>query len=249
MPDRKNKPGWLPASWPAPANVRAGTTTRNGGVSPAPFTSFNLADHVGDDPGHVAQNRMLLCRELGLRSSPVWLQQRHGNRVIEINRTHMNRDGDGAYTRQHQMVCAVLTADCLPLLLCNRQGTQIAAIHVGWRGFSNNIIANSLSAFSSSAADLLAWIGPCISAQHYEVGREVYRACAQVTGAPSTGFTQTCKNHWLADLASLVKNQLQSSGVINIFGGDHCTYVETDLFYSYRRDGKTGRTASLIWME
>lgn len=249
MPGSHHKIGWLHATWPAPAHIHAGTTTRTGGVSPAPYASFNLADHVDDNPAYVEHNRKLLCYSLGLRESPCWLQQAHGNRIIDITEPCVKQQGDGAYTCHQHRICAVLTADCLPLLLCDVRGTQISAIHVGWRGFSNNIIAHAISRFSAPARDLLAWIGPCISAAHYEVGSEVHAACTRVTGDPATGFAATRNNHLLADLVSLVRFQLRACGVGNIHGGDHCTYTEAERFYSYRRDGVTGRMASLIWME
>jgi len=249
MPGNHHKIGWLPATWPAPAHVHAGTTTRIGGVSPAPYASFNLADHVGDNPACVEHNRKLLCHSLCLSASPCWLQQTHGNRIIDVTGSFIKQEGDGSYTCHKHRICAVLTADCLPLLLCDARGMQISAIHVGWRGFSKNIITNAVSRFTSPTRDLLAWIGPCISAEHYEVGPEVHAACMRVTGDPAIGFAPTRNNHWLADLVALARFQLRACGVRHIHGGDHCTFVETERFYSYRRDGETGRMASLIWME
>jgi hypothetical protein len=184
-----------------------------------------------------------------MTTSPCWLQQQHGNRIIDITESWITQQGDGAYTTRKHRICAVLTADCLPLLLCDAPGTQISAIHIGWRGYSKNIIANAISRFSSPARDLLAWIGPCISMEHYEIDTEVHAACVQVTGDPDIGFTATRNNHWLADLVTLVRFQLQACGVRDIHGGDHCTYAEAERFYSYRRVGVTGRMASLIWMD
>lgn len=249
MPNNNCRIGWLPAIWPAPAHIHAGTTSRTGGISPAPYDSFNLADHVGDNPAYVEHNRTLLCQSLGLTTAPRWLQQQHGNRIIDITESSNIHQGDGAYTTYKHRICAVLTADCLPLLLCDAQGTQIAAIHVGWRGYSKNIIPNAISRFSAPARDLLAWIGPCISAEHYKIGPEVHAACVQVTGDPDIGFTATRNHHWHANLVTLARFQLQACGVRDIHGGDHCTYAEAERFYSYRRDGVTGRMASLIWME
>ena len=241
--------GWISADWPAAPHIHAGTTTRIGGVSPAPYDTFNLADHVGDSPESVERNRELLCANLGLTVSPCWLQQEHGIRIINLADPYIKQKCDGAYTTRRNQICVVLTADCLPLLLCNTQGTQIAAVHVGWRGYSRNIIANAISRFSRYTHDLLAWLGPSISAPNYEVGSEVHIACQQVTGNPDVGFMETRKDHWNADLAELVRYQLQAYGVRNIHGGNHCTYTDAMQFYSHRRDGVTGRMASLIWME
>ena len=243
------KIGWIPASWPAPSHIHAGTTTRTGGISPAPYDTLNLADHVGDKPACVTHNRTLLCTSLGLTVVPSWLQQEHGNRIINLADTHATLRGDGAYTTRKNQICAVLTADCLPLLLCDIQGTQIAAVHIGWRGYSRNIIAKAISRFTCRKPDLLAWIGPSISASNYEVGAEVRIACLQVTGDPDVGFLPTRKNYWHADLAGLVRYQLQACGVSNINGVNHCTLTDVERFYSHRRDGVTGRMASLIWMD
>lgn len=249
MQDSHHKFGWLPATWPAPAHVYAGTTTRIGGTSLVPYASFNLADHVGDIPASVEHNRQRLCRDLGLSTSPCWLQQTHGNRIIDIAGPYIKQEGDGSYACHQRRVCAVLTADCLPLLLCDARGTEISAIHVGWRGYSKNIITHAISRFSAPAGDLLAWMGPCISAEHYEIGPEVHAACTRVTCNPAIGFAPTRNNHWLADLIALTRFQLLAYGVRAIHGGDHCTFAETERFYSYRREGVTGRMASLIWME
>lgn len=240
---------WLPATWPAPAHIHAGTTTRTGGISPAPYATFNLADHVGDNPAYVDHNRKLLRKSLGLTASPCWLTQQHGNRIVDIMEPCINQEGDGAYTTHKHRTCVVLTADCLPLLLCDARGTQISAVHIGWRGYSKNIIPNAISRFSSPTRDLLAWIGPCISAEHYEVGADVHTACMQVTGDSGIGFASTRRHHWRADLVALVRFQLQACGVRDIHGGDHCTFAEAERFFSHRRDGVTGRMASLIWME
>ena len=249
MPDNKHKIGWLAASWPAPAHIHAGTTTRIGGISSPPYDTFNLAEHVGDQPECVKHNRELLGSGLGLTVTPCWLQQEHSARVINIADSSATTQGDGSITNRKHQICAVLTADCLPLLLCDLQGTQIAAVHVGWRGYSRNIIANAIAGFSCRAPDLLAWLGPSISAPNYEVGPDVRTACQHITGNPDIGFLPTRKNHWHADLAELARYQLQAYGVKAIHGGDYCTCTDVEQFYSYRRDGVTGRMASLIWME
>ena len=249
IPNNNNNIGWIPANWPTPSHIHAGTTTRTGGISPAPYDTLNLADHVGDNPECVKHNRTLMCTSLGLTVAPCWLQQEHGNRIINLADTHATLRGDGTYTTRKNQICVVLTADCLPLLLCDIQGTQTAAVHIGWRGYSRNIIANAISWFTCRTHDLMAWMGPSISASNYEVGSEVRTACQQVTGDPDVGFLPTRKNHWHADLAGLVRYQLQACGVINIHGGNHCTHTDAERFYSHRRDGVTGRMATLIWME
>jgi len=249
MPDNTHRIGWLPATWNAPAHIHAGTTTRVGGFSSAPYDTFNLAGHVGDDPECVDQNRELLCKSLNLAGAPCWLLQEHGSRIINLDDSHATLRADGAFTTRSNQICAILTADCLPLLLCDRQGIQIAAVHIGWRGYSNNIIANAISKFSCHADNLLAWLGPSISAPNYEVGPEVRAACQQVTKNPEVGFTPARKNRWQADLAALVRFQLAACGVKNIHDGNYCNYTDAGRFFSYRRDSVTGRMASLIWME
>jgi len=239
---------WIPADWPAPEHIHAGTTTRIGGFSHGTYTAMNLATHTGDNAEHVFRNRLLLRELLSLPAEPLWLEQIHSNKVINLAAGHINQPADGAYTNQQNQICVVLTADCLPLLLCNTAGTEIAAIHIGWRGFSNNIITNALNTFSVKPQDLLAWTGPCISANHYEVGERVRTACLQVIDDPGVGFIPGRPGHWFADMQQLVRHQLLSAGIKEIYGGEYCTYTGLQHFYSYRRDGITGRIASLIWM-
>ena len=264
----------MPADWPAPGHIHAGTTTRLPGVSRPPFDSFNLASHVGDDPQAVAKNRLLLQSQLNLPAAPGWLRQRHSGRVVELNPGE-SAEADGAYTRETGRVCAVLTADCIPLLLCNRTGTEIAAVHIGWRGLSRGIIKHALAVFITEPRKLLAWLGPCISQENYEVGADVMTAClgkkktdifpggngdrfeicpqseqGENTSVPlSQVIRQSRTNHWFLDLGQLVKTGLRQQGVEDIYGCNLCTYNRKDLFYSYRRDGVTGRMASLIWVE
>ena len=249
MSPKINSIAWLPAQWKVPAHIHAGITTRSGGYSVTPYDALNLADHVGDNPECVGQNRELLRRWLGLECQPSWLIQQHGSRVIKLDEFQGPLRADGAYTTQPRRICAVLTADCLPLLLCDRRGTQVAAVHIGWRGFSKNIIAGAISMFSCRADELQAWMGPAISGAKYQVGPEVRAACQQITGNPDVGFRAAGPCRWQADLAVLARSQLNAHGIMNIHGGEHCTYTESGLFYSYRRDGLTGRMASLIWIE
>lgn len=239
---------WIPASWPAPDNIHAGTTTRNGGFSGGPYSTLNLAGHVGDDPVDVSRNRQRVITELALPSDPMWLEQVHGNNVIDI--LSNNRQGsDGAYTNQSNYVCAVLTADCLPLLITDINGKEIAAIHIGWRGFASNIIASALEMFTARPGNLLAWIGPYIYPEHYEVGDEVRDACLNITPGATQAFQPARTDHWYANLELLVRLQLAEKGLIKVFGGDYCTYRHIDCFYSYRREAVTGRVATMIWMD
>ena len=238
----------MPAEWPAPGHVHAGTTTRPGGTSPPPFNSFNLAGHVGDEPEAVAGNREQLRRRLNLPAEPLWLKQRHGNKVIKVD-VEQPGSADGAYTGKGGKVCAVLTADCIPLLLCNRDGTEAAALHIGWRGLCSRITRRGLSLFKSAPRELLAWIGPYISQEHYEVGIDVVDACSSIWEETHSAITPSRANHWRLDLGQLVKTELLNLGVTDISDCRQCTYANRELFYSYRRDGDTGRMASMIWME
>ena len=256
---------WIPADWPAPAHVRAGATTRLNGASRAQFDSFNLAAHVGDRPQAVAGNRRQLRARLDLPAEPAWLQQRHGNTVTRVKQGRP-ADADGAYTDSAGEVCAVLSADCVPLLLCTRNGSGIAALHIGWRGLCSGVIRNGVSMFDAAPRDLLAWIGPHIRQDHYEVGADVVSACSSIwpetraaialsrpdkrgRGKISLKFYPDPgdPDRWRLSLAALVKVELQQLGVTQVYDCNRCTYAEKDLFYSYRRDGVTGRMASLIW--
>ena len=245
---KRTDKNWIDADWPAPAHVHAGTTTRCGGISLPPFNDFNLAGHVGDEAQAVAENRLQLRNKLKLPAEPHWLQQQHGNRVVKLG---MEQPGpaDGAYTGMAGKVCAVLTADCIPLLLCNRDGTEIAALHIGWRGLCRRIIKHGLSMFSVAPYELSAWIGPHISRENYEVGADVVSACSSVWPETRLAITPGRAGHWHLDLGQLVKTELLQLGVAEISACRQCTCADKEMFYSYRRDGVTGRMASLIWME
>lgn len=239
---------WIEADWAAPAHVHAGTTTRSGGASPAPFNGFNLAAHVGDEPQAVAQNRLQLRRQFNLPAEPLWLRQQHGNRVIKAE-TKQPGPADGAYSDLGGVVCAVLTADCIPLLLCNRDGTGIAALHIGWRGLCKRIIKHGISMFDTAPHELSAWIGPRISRENYEVGADVVSACSAIWDETRLAITPGRAGRWHLDLGQLAKTELLQLGVTDISDCGQCTCADEELFYSYRRDGITGRMASLIWME
>jgi len=239
------------ADWPAPDNVHAFTTTRRGGVSHAPYRGLNLATHVGDKPHHVQQNRQRLRQQLKLPAEPLWLSQCHTDRVIQlIDDARSDRPAptaDAAFSCEPNRVCAVLTADCLPLLICNREGSRVAAIHAGWKGLYAGIISNTLKQLDCRAEDLLVWLGPAISAQAFEVGADVYTAFCETNPANEDAFCRQDANHWLCDLYQLARLELRAHGIAAIHGGEYCTCNDAARFYSYRRDGVTGRMASLIW--
>jgi hypothetical protein len=235
-------------SWPAPANVRAAVTTRRGGVSLPPYDTLNLGDHVGDDPAAVAGNRRRLVAALGLPAEPRWLSQVHGTFAVDAAVLGVGCEADASHTALPGVVCAVLTADCLPVLLCNRNGTQVAAVHAGWRGLLNGIIEQCIAAMGGED-ELLAWLGPAIGPQAFEVGEEVREAFVADTPEAVAAFAPLPNGRWLADIYALARQRLHRAGVTSVYGGGHCTFSEPERFYSYRRDGRTGRMASLIWME
>lgn len=224
-------------------------TTRVGGVSQAPWTSFNLGGHVGDDPVHVVANRARLRRQLP--AEPGWLRQVHGARVVELGRAP-DPEADAAFTRVPGQVCAVLTADCLPVLFCDRAGSVVAAAHAGWRGLAAGVLEATVAAMAVAPGDILAWMGAAIGPQAFEVGDEVREAfIGQHTGA-AAAFLPHPAGHagkWLADIYRLARIRLAHAGVQAIHGGGRCTFSEAESFYSYRRDGVTGRMAALIWLE
>lgn len=240
---------FIKPSWPAPAQVYAYTSQRQGGQSPMPYQGFNLAFHVGDAEENVIANRRQLQKCLALPTTPIWLNQVHGNTVIEAMPVHLNQKADGVFTRQTNRVCAILTADCLPILLCNTTGTLAAAIHAGWRGLANGIINNTLHLLNEDHHKLLAWLGPAIGPQKFEVGEDVYSLFVTQNIINQKAFTVQTTSTWLADIYELARIQLRSLGVSAIYGGEHCTFTQEQDFFSYRRDGgKTGRMASLIWI-
>ncbi|MBS0288533.1 MAG: peptidoglycan editing factor PgeF [Proteobacteria bacterium] len=229
-------------NWPAPTWVRAITTTRLEG---------NLALHVNDNPQQVIQNRRKITQTLNLMYEPAWLTQTHGTTVIEIKSPeHMLQEADGAYTQLTGVACTILTADCLPLLLCDTGGTLVAAVHCGWRGLAQGIIENTLKAIRLKAnGDILAWLGPAVGAHCYEVGEDVRQAFLNHDMKAAYAFKPTENSgKWMADLCRLAKYRLQDNGVTAIFGGDLCTYTDSARFYSYRRHKDTGRMATLIWL-
>jgi YfiH family protein len=236
----------LVPDWPAPARVRALQTLRSGGCSPAPWNSFNLGDHVGDDPANVGANRAALRAHLP--AEPLWLQQVHGNATVDAEKRPKTMAADAAFTRQAGTVCAVMTADCLPVLLCDRAGSVVAAAHAGWRGLLAGVLEASIAGMSVPAGELLAWLGPAIGPQAFEVGDEVRAAFLADDPGAREFFAPQATGKWLADIYGLARRRLRRAGVDAIFGGERCTVSEPERFFSYRRDGVTGRQASLIWL-
>lgn len=243
-----NGPSWIRPDWPAPPRVKAAATLRGGGTSVAPYASLNLGVHVGDRAAAVAENRRRLRDALDLPAEPTWLAQVHGTGVIDAAAHPRVVEADGSRTRSPGIVCAVLTADCLPLLLCARDGTEVAALHCGWRGLAGGMIEAGLNGIATAPEALLAWLGPAISGPCYEVGEEVRSALLARYPGAGTAFSATRPGHFHADLYAVARHALTAAGVGAISGGDRCTYSEIDAFFSHRRDGNTGRIATLIWL-
>lgn len=243
---------FVSAVWNAPANIKALTTTRSGGVSLAPYSSLNLGMHTKDNPSHVAKNRQILLSALGLKRSPLWLNQVHGTRVIKANEqaTDSSCDADACWTDEAGLACVIMTADCLPVFFCDSQGQRVALAHAGWRGLCNGVLENTLRVFDNPA-DVSIWLGPAIGATAFEVGEDVVTAFTKQQANAITAFNPLEKktDKYLANLYQLATMRLQAAGVRQIFCDNRCTFSEPDLFYSYRRDGtKTGRMASMIWL-
>ncbi len=250
----------LTANWPAPKNIHAFTTLRNGmGVSKPPFDQFNLGNcntGQGDDPIVVEKNRELLEQAFSFPDSPHWLRQVHGVDVLRFDDTpkrsgdyHQDEPvADASVTSQKNIVLSILTADCLPAFFCNSDGSEVAAAHAGWRGLANGVLENTVRAMHSKPEDLMVWLGPAAGPAAYEIGAEVRDAFVQNNRHAEVAFVPSRENHWKVDLYQLARMRLQSTGISRVYGGDHCTITEKDQFFSHRRDQKTGRMASLIWM-
>jgi len=232
--------------WPAPANVKALQTTRQGGVSMGVYASLNLGDHVKDNPQHVAANRQLLSAYLP--SEPVWLSQVHGVRVIDAALSSCLESADASVATRKQVVCVTMTADCLPVLLCDHAGTVVAAVHAGWRSLCDGVIEATVAAMPVPADQLMAWLGPAIGPEAFEVGSEV-RAQFMAKDAQAESAFKAKDDKWLGDLYTIARQRLQRLGVTQVYGGGHCTFSESETFFSFRRDGDTGRMGSFIWLE
>ncbi len=249
--------------WPAPSSVGALISTRNLGDSQGVYARGNLALHVGDDAGSVARNRSLLCSQSQIPNWQ-WLSQVHGTQIIEATGQSCRDaiEADGSFTRQPGIVCAVLTADCLPVLLCNRAGNQVAAVHAGWRGLCAGILVEVVSRFDCPPDDLCIYLGPAIGATAFEVGEDVKLAFAHSLERFGVGYSDrqhaihqsfnaipNVKGKYWADLNQMARSHVQHCGVVDIYGGDHCTAQQTERFYSFRKEGVTGRFVSAIWIK
>ena len=238
-------------NWQAPKNIKALTTVRSGGVSLPPFDSFNLGDHVCDDPKAVQQNRSLLVDKFDLPHQPLFLTQTHSTKAIELPFTGSNVEADAVYTQQANQVCLVMTADCLPVLFFNKEGTEVAAAHAGWRGLCDGILEETVAKFKCPTSDIIAWLGPAIGPTAFQVGEEIIEQFCAFDSNAKLAFIPdlTTRGKFLGNLYQLATQRLNKLGITEISGGGHCTYTEQDKFFSYRRDKKTGRMASLIWIE
>jgi len=239
--------GCIAAEWPAPAHIYAFTTTRKGGVSEGVYDSFNLATHVDDRSSAVASNRRMLMESFGLPAEPVWLQQTHSNRVIDAMNFE-STEADASWTSKKSSVCAVLTADCLPVFFTNSEGDRVAVAHAGWRGLLNGVIGATFKAMQIKPDDCIVWLGPSIGPDAFEVGEDVLHAFTEKNKLMPEAFQRKDEQHWLCDMYQLARIELMQLGISQVSGGGLCTFSDKENFYSYRRDGQTGRMASLIWI-
>lgn len=244
---------WFAPQWPAPTGVHVLSTLRGepgaGGASQAPYGCFNLGSHVGDDPLAVAENRRILVREAGLPAEPSWLAQVHGLTVADLDEAGPLSLADAAITRDSGKVCAILTADCLPIVFATDTGDTVAAAHAGWRGLAAGVIEATVRAMGAQPERLIAWLGPAIGPAHFEVGGEVREAFLRTDPRAGNAFKANALGRYLADLGMLARRRLEGLGINRIYGGGECTYARADRYFSHRRDGVTGRQATLVWRE
>ncbi len=267
----KNSTNIILPDWPAASNIKAFCTTRQWPSNKNEFlitkhkvksinayNDFNLAQHVNDDPLRVKENRRHLLEQFELPHEPIWLEQVHGCEVIDIANVQslINKDkskvtlkADAAFSTKSNQICNVLTADCLPVLVCNKKGNKVAAAHAGWKGLAEGIIEATISSLDENPDEILVWFGPVIGADVFEVGEEVRDLFVKKQPESTIAFKQNRMGHYLADIVQLARLRLQRIGIDVVYGGNYCTYSDANRFYSYRRDGKTGRQASLIWFE
>lgn len=237
----------LAADWPAPAHVLACATSRRGGVSTGTYASLNLAAHVGDDPRNVAENRRRVAAALALPSEPHWLEQVHGTTILDLDAAAAG-PADGAVTGRPGVVCAVMTADCLPVLMTDRQGTRVGAAHAGWRGLAAGVLPAAVAAMRRPASELLAWLGPAIGVEAYEVGDEVRAVFLANDPGARDAFVPNERGRWQADLYALARRSLAAAGIGAVHGGGACTFAQPDTYFSHRREAPCGRMASMIWL-
>jgi polyphenol oxidase len=249
---------WLSPDWPAPTGVRVVSTFRVGGISEPPYASLNLGDHVGDSPAAVAENRRRLRLATDLPAEPSWLAQVHGVQVHDLDavdgvcaaqvpEAQLPRAADGAFTRTAGVVCAILTADCLPIVFTSESGDVVAAAHAGWRGLAGGVIEATVKAMGVPGRRLLAWLGPAIGPDHFEVGAEVREVLVREDAGAAAAFRANERGRFMADLPQLARRRLERLGVEHTFGSGECTHTRADRYFSHRRDGMTGRQATLIW--
>ncbi len=248
---------FLTPDWPAPTQVRSAITLRSGGYSRVPYDTNNLAMHVDDNQDDVKKNRRNLIETLALPSQPLWLDQYHSTELVYAPQAEQAAAADGSYSDQLNTVCAILTADCLPVLFCNQSASQVAAAHAGWRGLCGGILRKTVATFKHSPQQVMAYLGPAIGPQVFEVGAEVLQAFVQT--AQNKHHQQAIEhafkpingsvNKYIGNLYALARAELAACGVTEVYGGDYCTYSDKQRFYSYRRQSKTGRNASLIWLQ
>lgn len=248
-----NTLSYLPANWPQkPSNVHALTTLRAGGVSEGGFSEYNLATHVGDELSAVKKNREKLVKDLQLPAEPVWLDQVHSNTVIRLDAFSGQaapKRADASVSSERNVVCAVLTADCLPVFFSNEAGTEVAVAHAGWRGLHAGILSNTVESMRSAANQILVSLGPAIGPTSFEVGEEVFSAFIDKDVNNKQAFKNNREGHYFCDIYQLAHLELAAAGIIHIAGGGYCTYRESQRFYSYRKQSQTGRMASLIWFD
>jgi len=242
---------WIVPDWPAPASVSAMSTTRHGGVSTGVYASLNIGTHVGDAEKSVAENRRRLCTELDLHKQPRWLKQTHSAEVSHLDGANPRQSttADAAVTQSSDEVCIIMTADCLPVLFCEYSGQTVAAAHAGWRGMAAGILEATIAAMRTPAEEILAWLGPAIGPEVYEVGDEVRAALVKEQPLAEQAFESSSTGKWLCDLYLLASQRLRRAGIRHIYGGGFCTYTDHERFFSYRRDGECGRMANLIWID
>lgn len=236
-------------NWNAPKQIQAFTTVRNGGVSQAPFDSFNLGSHVNDNLADVMKNRELLVEKFQLPQMPLFLNQTHSTKVIRLPYTGTDLEADAVYTNQPNQVCLIMTADCLPALFVSQGGKEIAAAHAGWRGLCDGVLEATVAEFECEPAQISVWLGPAIGPNAFQVGNEVIEQFCAFDPNAEEAFIEdgSTSGKFLGNLYQIAKQRLNKLGIVNIFGGDHCTYTEKEHFFSYRRDKQTGRMASLVW--
>ncbi|WP_193017483.1 purine nucleoside phosphorylase YfiH [Proteus sp. FME41] len=235
--------------WPQPENIGACSTLREGGISLPPYHSFNLGTHVGDELSRVEENRHRLCQQAQLPEMPLWLEQVHGTHVVTLSpEKNSEVQGDALYTSTMKKVCAIMTADCLPVLFTTLDGTEVGAAHGGWRGLCHGVLQNTLAQFKASKNQIMAWLGPAIGPDTFEVGAEVRLAFIEKNIAFDAAFIPH-NGKYLANIYMLARTILQESGVTQIYGGNFCTVTDKSRFFSYRREQVTGRMASLIWIK